>query len=274
MQEERRGQTISCESQDPPESSMVRRGSTVRVGQKASQESAEKWALSCSDGLAPPRTRFRHGALARFHLDRFGPTVLARIGREVATGLASGELRESPRCSSTASSTPADTTPRASSQWTQDDRGLRIVAHEPLKPLCRYARAIEPLRALQPHPPADAPGTRPHRVDRREGVGTLRDRPFLACVRVRAMKAGRRLRARGRRERPRRISGKPQRVPQAQGKRSPATSSTRPRTSMRRSNVGRRSRLHAWADRWRCAHSKSSDLEDALRDERRRASPP
>jgi NhaA family Na+:H+ antiporter len=34
--------------------------------------------------------------LPRFHLDRFSPEVLARIGRDVATGLASGEVRETP----------------------------------------------------------------------------------------------------------------------------------------------------------------------------------
>ena len=172
---------------------MVRRGSTVRVGQKASQESAEKWALSCSDGLAPPRTRFRHGALARFHLDRFGPTVLARIGREVATGRASGELRESPRCSSTASSTPADTTPRASSHWTQDDRGLRIVAHEPLKPLCRYARAISSLFAPSSRirrQTLPAPG--PTIVMTVRGVGYPPIPPAHARARVRAIGRGRR----------------------------------------------------------------------------------
>jgi hypothetical protein len=75
-------------------------------------------------------------------------------------------------------------------------------------------------------------------------------------------------------ERPRRTSGKPQRVPQAQGKRSAATSSTRPTTSIRRSSLRRGSRLHAWADRWRFAHSRSSDLEDTFGDARRRASPP
>ena len=34
--------------------------------------------------------------LPRFYLDRLGPNVLARIGRDVAIGLASGELRETP----------------------------------------------------------------------------------------------------------------------------------------------------------------------------------
>jgi hypothetical protein len=40
---------------------------------------------------------------------------------------------------------------------------------------------------------------------------------------------------------------------------------------MRRSSLRRRSQLHAWADRWRCAHSRSSDLRGRpFRDERRR----
>jgi protein-disulfide isomerase len=34
--------------------------------------------------------------VSRFQLDRFGPHVLARIGRDVASGLASGEIRETP----------------------------------------------------------------------------------------------------------------------------------------------------------------------------------
>src|SRR5262249_39469281 len=34
--------------------------------------------------------------VARFQLDRFSPHVLARIGRDVASGLASGEIRETP----------------------------------------------------------------------------------------------------------------------------------------------------------------------------------
>jgi protein-disulfide isomerase len=34
--------------------------------------------------------------LPRFHLDRFGPNVLARIGRDVATGLATGAIRQTP----------------------------------------------------------------------------------------------------------------------------------------------------------------------------------
>ena len=33
---------------------------------------------------------------ARFHLDRFSPNVLARIGRDVATALNAGEVRETP----------------------------------------------------------------------------------------------------------------------------------------------------------------------------------
>lgn len=34
--------------------------------------------------------------LARFHLDRFGPKALARIGRDVAIGLASAVIRQTP----------------------------------------------------------------------------------------------------------------------------------------------------------------------------------
>ena len=34
--------------------------------------------------------------LSRFHLDRFGPNVLARIGRDVAIALATGVIRQTP----------------------------------------------------------------------------------------------------------------------------------------------------------------------------------
>jgi hypothetical protein len=44
-----------------------------------------------------PRQKLHpHSLVARFQLDRFSPYVLARIGRDVKTGLATGELRETP----------------------------------------------------------------------------------------------------------------------------------------------------------------------------------
>jgi hypothetical protein len=58
MQEERRGEPTSCEARGPPETSMVRRGSTVRVRQRALQERRKSAFLVCVQSPGrPPRAQ-------------------------------------------------------------------------------------------------------------------------------------------------------------------------------------------------------------------------